>query len=96
MISVFIVTELAADHFYSKFPVTLKGYSGDKTNSVAYAGQMARHVLHDSLKKLAGKGDGGSNAAEIEAQMMKYFKGSIEDLDTVSYTHLTLPTTPYV
>ena len=33
MISVFIVTELAADHFYSKFPVTLKGYSGDKTNS---------------------------------------------------------------
>ena len=81
IVAVFVVTEVAAHHFYSTFPITLKGYTGDKTNSVSYSGQIARHVLHDSLKKLAGKGDGGSNAAEIEAQMMKYFKGSKEDLD---------------
>ena len=58
IVAVFVVTEVAAHHFYSKFPITLKGYTGDKTISVAYTGQIARHVLHDSLKKLAGKGDG--------------------------------------
>ena len=84
LVAVFVVTEVAAHHFYSTFPITLKGYTGDKTNSVSYSGQIARHVLHDSLKKLAGKGDGGSNAAEIEAQMMKYFKGSKEDLDIIA------------
>ena len=82
--SLFFVTEVFAHHFYSKFPVTLKGYSGEKTNSVSYSGQIARHVLHDSLKKLAGKGDGGANAAALEAQMMKYFKGSKEDLDIIA------------
>ena len=82
--SLFFVTEAFAHHFYSKFPVTLKGYSGEKTNSVSYSGQIARHVLHDSLKKLAGKGDGGANAADLEAQMMKYFKGSKEDLDIIA------------
>ena len=55
-------------HSYGPFPITLKGYSGDKTNSVSYSGQIARHVLHDSLKKLAGSGD--------LAEMMAYFKGS--------------------
>jgi hypothetical protein len=69
---------------YGPFPVTLKGYDGDKTNSVSYSGQVARYVLHDSLKKLASKGDGGANAAEIEAQMMAYFKGSDEDLKIIA------------
>ena len=41
-------------HSYGPFPITLKGYSGDKTNSVSYSGQIARHVLHDSLKTLSG------------------------------------------
>ena len=41
---------------YGPFPITLKGYSGDKTNSVSYSGQIARHALHDSLKKLLIKG----------------------------------------
>jgi len=82
--SLFFVTEVFAHHFYNKFPVTLKGYSGEKTNSVSYSGQIARHVLHDSLKKLAGKGDGGANAAALETQMMKYFKGSKEDLDIIA------------
>ena len=55
-------TETNADgHVYGPFPMTLKGYSGDKKNSVSYTGQMARHVLHDSLKKLAGTGTGEKN-----------------------------------
>ena len=61
---------------YGPFPVTVKGYEGTATNSVSYSGQIARHVLHDSLKKLASKGDGGANAAEVEAEMMAYFAGS--------------------
>ncbi len=59
IVAVFVVTEVAAHHFYSTFPITLKGYTGNQTNSVSYSGQIARHILHDSLKKLAGKGDGG-------------------------------------
>ncbi len=65
---------------YGPFPVTLKGYEGDKTNSVSYSGQIARHTLEKSLKKLAGQGDGGANAAELEATMLKYFDGTDEDL----------------
>ena len=42
------------DKVYGKFPITVKGYSGNKTSSTAYTGQIARHILHDSLKKLAG------------------------------------------
>ena len=61
---------------YGPFPVTVKGYEGSATNSVSYSGQIARHVLHDSLKKLASRGDGGSNAADVEAEMMAYFAGS--------------------
>lgn len=59
---------------YADFPVTLKGYTGDKTNSVAYTGQIARYVLHDSLKKLASKSD-GSNNAEVLAEMQAYYSG---------------------
>ena len=61
---------------YGPFPVTLQGYSGSKDNSVSYSGQVARHVLHDSLKVLAGRGDGGANAASLQAEMLSYFSGS--------------------
>ena len=27
IVAVFVVTEVAAHHFYSKFPITLKGYT---------------------------------------------------------------------
>ena len=64
---------LTAHHFYGPYPVTLKGYDGDKTNSVSYGGQIARQAMEQSLKKLASKGNGGGNAAEVEAQMMQYF-----------------------
>ena len=43
----------AGDSIYSKFPVTVKDYKGSKSSSVSYTGQIARHVLHDSLKNLA-------------------------------------------
>jgi hypothetical protein len=69
----------AAD-VYGPYPITVKGYTGDKTNSVSYTGQVARSVLVESLKKLAGKGDGGANAAEIKAEMLKYFEGSDDKL----------------
>ena len=39
---------------YGNFPVTEKSYSGSKKDSTSYTGQMARHVLHNSLKKLSG------------------------------------------
>lgn len=80
----FIGGAALADQTYGPFPVTLKGYEGDKTNSVSYSGQVARHVLHDSLKKAAGKGDGGNNAAEVEALMLAYFNGSEEDLAIIA------------
>ena len=57
---------------YSGYPVTLKGYSGSKTTSLGYTGQIARHVLHDSLKSLAGKGTGSANS-NLKTQMLSYF-----------------------
>lgn len=67
-------TALADGDVYGPFPVTVKDYSGKKTNSVSYSGQIARHALHDSLKKLASKGNGSPNA-DLKAKMMSYFKG---------------------
>ena len=64
-----------AGEVYADFPVTLKGYSGSKTTSVAYTGQIARHLLHESLKKLAGKGNGSPNP-DLETLMLAYFHGS--------------------
>ena len=52
---------------YGPYPITLKGYDGDETNSVKYTGQMARQVLHDSLKKLVKTGD--------LDKMMAYYNG---------------------
>ncbi len=59
---------------YGNFPVTVPGYAGDHTDSTSYAGQIARHLLHNSLKKLAGQGD-GSNAEALREQMMAYYDG---------------------
>ena len=62
---------MAADN-YRNFPVTVKGWMGTQNNSVAYTGQIARHTLHDSLKKLAGKGNGKPNS-KLKAEMMSYY-----------------------
>ena len=42
---------------YADFPITLKGYDGTSKTSVSYGGQMARHMLHNGLKKAASSGD---------------------------------------
>lgn len=61
------------NHAYGPFPITLKGYSGDKTNSVSYAGQVGRQLLHNSLKKAIGKNAGLDT-------LNTYFNGSDGDL----------------
>lgn len=66
---------VADDREYAGFPVTVKGYSGSKTTSVSYTGQIARHALHDSLKKLAGAGAGGVDAA-LKAKLLSYYKST--------------------
>ncbi len=58
----------ASNEIYADFPVTVQGYTGDKQTSVSYGGQMARHALHNSLKKVIGKG------ADAQ-QMAAYFSG---------------------
>ena len=68
--------EEAANTTYGPFPVTVKGYNGSKTNSVSYSGQIARHVLHDSLKKMSSKGN--------LDDMMVYYKGSDLSLSIVA------------
>ena len=75
-------TNLLADgHVYGPFPITLKDYSGDKTNSVKYTGQMARHVLHDSLKALVKTGD--------VSKMMAYFNGE-DNLEIIEFEDLEI------
>jgi hypothetical protein len=68
---------VSAADIYADFPITVKDYSGSKTSSVSYTGQAARHLLHESLKKLAGKGNGQPNA-DLEAQMMSYYAAKDE------------------
>ena len=62
---------------YADFPVTVKGYAGDKKTSESYGGQIARHALHNSLKKLASGGNGEANPA-LQAKLMSYYKGKDE------------------
>ena len=68
----------ADDSVYGQFPVTLKSWLGTEENSVAYTGQIARQILHDSLKKLAGKGNGKPNSA-LKAEMLLYYEGKGKD-----------------
>ncbi|MEO9683598.1 MAG: DUF4856 domain-containing protein [Tateyamaria sp.] len=84
-LAICIMGAAASAETYGPYAITEKSYSGDKTNSVSYSGQVARSVLLDSLKSLAGQGDGGANAAELKATMMKYFAGTEEDLPIISH-----------
>ena len=65
----------ADDRYYGKFPITVKGYQGSAKDSVSYGGQIARQVLHDSLKKLAGQGNGKPDP-RLKADMTAYFDGT--------------------
>ena len=66
-------TAIADNAVYANFPVTVKGYAGNKVTSVSYSGQIARHLLHNSLKKLAGEGNGQANP-ELKARMLSYYQ----------------------
>ena len=68
----------ASDDVYADFPITLKGYDGTSKTSVSYGGQMARHMLHNGLKKAASSGDMN--------KMSMYFNGaeSVSILDPKS------------
>ena len=57
---------------YANFPVTVAGYTGNQEHSEAYSGQMARHVLHNSLKQLTTMGSGKANP-ELKSSMMAYY-----------------------
>ena len=65
---------LTAHHFYGPYPVTLKGYDGDKTNSVSYGGQIARQAMEQSLKKLFWN----------MRILMQYFSGPTKDLAIIA------------
>ena len=66
-------TAAIAGDVYGPFPTTLKGYNGDKANSVSYSGQIARQLLHNSLKKAISSGASGDIA-------LGYFNGADDDL----------------
>lgn len=59
---------------YANFPVTVTDYTGHQEHSEAYSGQIARHVLHNSLKQLTTMGSGKANT-ELKHNMMAYYSG---------------------
>lgn len=72
-LGLFLVSvSLHAAQTYDQFPITEKSYSGKKKNSISYSGQIARYVLHDSIKKMIGSSSGDGDASE----MLRYYKGS--------------------
>ena len=73
LLSTSAIADGHGNHVYGPFPVTLKGYSGDKSNSVSYSGQVGRQLLHNSLKRAIGKNAGLDT-------LNSYFNGSDGDL----------------
>ena len=71
------VAAQAEGDVYGGFPVTVKGYEGAAETSVSYSGQIARLVLHDSLKTLAATGTGAPDPA-LKAEMLAYYEGKDE------------------
>jgi hypothetical protein len=73
--SISITTVNAGHHenVYGPYPITEKSYNGPKKNSVSYGGQMARQLLHNSLKKLASKGNPKDPTLAPEKKMLAYF-----------------------
>lgn len=98
-ISVLSSQALAGD-IYGPYPITLKGYEGDKTNSVSYSGQVGRQLLHNSLKKAIGNGasldemNAYFNGSENELQLLDpkssdSFKVDVTNINDVSKTNLS-------
>jgi hypothetical protein len=87
------ITSVNAGHHgnvYGPYPVTEKSYKGTKENSVSYGGQIARQLLHNSLKKLASTGGNRLNpAGTAEKNMLVYLNTkdkskSLQILDPIS------------
>ena len=89
-----------AGNVYGPYPVTLKGYQGDKTNSVSYSGQVGRQLLHNSLKKAIGNGasldvlNSYFNGADGKLQLLDpissdRFKVDVTNINDVSKTNLS-------
>ena len=82
------VNASASNEVYADFPITLKGYDGTSKTSVSYGGQMARHMLHNGLKKAASSGE--------LVKMNMYFTGaeSVPILDSKSFHKFLIKQTP--
>ena len=100
IVFVAVTSPAMAGDVYGPYPITLKGYNGDKTNSVSYSGQIGRQLLHNSLKKAIGSGasldvtmsyfnraDG--ELALLDPKSSDSFKVDIADINTVSKTNLS-------
>ena len=93
-------SQAVAGDTYGPYPVTLKGYTGDKTNSVSYSGQVGRQLLHNSLKKAIGNGasldemtayfNGSDNALMLlDPKSSDTFKVDVTNINDVSKTNLS-------
>ena len=88
----------AAD-VYGPYPITLKGYDGEATNSVSYSGQVGRQLLHNSLKKAISSGaqmnvttaffnGSDSDLALLDPVFSADFKVDVTNINDVSKTNL--------
>lgn len=75
----------AAEPVYGNFPVTVDGYAGERHDSTAYSGQIARHLLHNALKALAADGTGSHDAA-LAARLQAYHSGTAPGRDILAPT----------
>ena len=93
-------SQAVAGDTYGPYPVTLKGYKGDKTNSVSYSGQVGRQLLHNSLKKAISNNEfldaisayfhGSDNALMLlDPKSSDTFKVDVTNINDVSKTNLS-------
>lgn len=72
-------TPFAHTGVYKDFPITLSGDFGDAKTSESYAGQMARHVIQESLKSAISSPDNTSYA--VIGELTNYYKNTDNVLD---------------
>ena len=95
-----IASPAMAGDVYGPYPITLKSYDGDKTDSVSYSGQVGRQLLHNSLKKAIGSGasldvtmsyfnGADGELALLDPKSSDSFKVDVTDINTVSKTNLS-------
>jgi hypothetical protein len=100
MVILSVSSAAMAGDVYGPFPTTLKGYDGEKTNSVSYSGQVARQLLHNSLKKAISSGasidntmgyfNGGDGELPLlDPKSSDSFKVDVTDINAVSRSNLS-------